>query len=68
MEEVSITGEYIQLNQLLKKIDWAMSGGDAKMLIENGQILVNGAVAHEIRKKIRPGDEVCFGSEIVKII
>lgn len=68
MEEVQITGEFIQLNQLLKKIDWAMSGGEAKMLIEDGEISVNGATAHEIRKKIRPGDVVSFGGQSVKII
>lgn len=68
MEEVKITGDFIQLNQLMKKIDWAMSGGEAKILIEDGDVSVNGAAAHEIRKKIRPGDVVSFGGRSVKII
>ena len=60
MEEVKIIGEYIQLNQLMKKLDWVMSGGEAKVMIEDGAVLVNGETAHEIRKKIRPGDIVRF--------
>ncbi len=62
-----IEGEYIQLNQLLKKLDWAMSGGEAKVYIEEGLVKVNGETAHEIRKKIRPGDTVCFEGNTVTV-
>lgn len=58
MIETGITGEYIQLNQLLKKENIAMSGGEAKMIIESGTVYVNGVEADAIRKKIRPGDVV----------
>ena len=58
MIETAITGEYIQLNQLLKKENIAMSGGEAKMIIESGTVYVNGVEADAIRKKIRPGDVV----------
>lgn len=58
MQECFVKGEYIQLNQMLKKEDVVMSGGEAKMLIEEGRIKVNGEVAHEIRKKLRDGDIV----------
>ena len=68
MEEVKIIGEYIQLNQLMKKLDWVMSGGEAKVMIEDGAVLVNGEIAHEIRKKIRPGDTVAFDGNEVKIV
>lgn len=58
MQECFVKGEYIQLNQMLKKEDVVMSGGEAKMMIEEGRIKVNGEVAYEIRKKLRDGDIV----------
>ena len=58
MIESKIYGEYIQLNQFLKKENIAMSGGDAKLIIESGTVYVNGQEADAIRKKLRPGDVV----------
>ncbi len=58
METCYIEGEYIQLNQLLKKLDWAGSGGEARVYIEQGLVTVNGQTASEIRKKLRDGDVV----------
>ena len=58
MIESPIYGEYIQLNQFLKKENIAMSGGEAKMIIESGTVFVNGQEAFEIRKKLRDGDVV----------
>ncbi len=58
MIESHIYGEYIQLNQFLKKENIAMSGGDARMIIASGTVFVNGNRASEIRKKLRDGDTV----------
>ena len=58
MIEVQIQGEYIQLNQFLKKENIVMSGGEAKMLIASGTVFVNDIEAFEIRKKLRNGDRV----------
>ncbi|MBR2265054.1 MAG: RNA-binding S4 domain-containing protein [Firmicutes bacterium] len=58
MIEVQIKGEYIQLNQFLKKENIVMSGGEAKMLIASGTVFVNDTEAFEIRKKLRDGDRV----------
>lgn len=58
MERCSFSGEYIQLNQLLKKENIAASGGDARVMIEQGMVKVNHQTAHEIRKKLRDGDIV----------
>lgn len=58
MENCQFTGEYIQLNQFLKKENLASSGGEARAMIEEGLVRVNGSVAHEIRKKLRNGDIV----------
>ena len=61
VRKVKVSGEYIQLNQLLKLENIAMSGGHAKEMIEQGLVKVNGATATEIRKKIRSNDKVEVG-------
>lgn len=58
MNICEINGEYIQLNQFLKKENIASSGGEARVMIENEMVIVNGSIAHEIRKKLRDGDIV----------
>ena len=58
---VKVSGEYIQLNQLLKLQNIAMSGGHAREMIENGLVKVNGEVEDKIRKKIRHHDKVEVG-------
>lgn len=58
MEEVAINTETIQLDQFLKWAGAVGSGGQAKEMIAAGLIEVNGAIAAERRKKLRPGDIV----------
>lgn len=66
-ESVKITTEFIKLDALLKYASFVGSGGEAKMLIQDGQILVNGEVCTMRGKKIRPGDRVSFGDKEVVI-
>lgn len=57
--------EYIELMKLLKYEGLAESGADAKMLIDSGEVLVNGAPELRRRRKLRLGDRVQFaGVEI----
>lgn len=56
--EVKITTEFIKLDALLKFAGLADTGGEAKILIQNGEVLVNGEVCTMRGKKIRPGDRV----------
>ena len=56
METITITTEYIKLQDLLKLA--AVTGGEAKLLIQEGQVLVNGEVCTQRGKKLRPGDDV----------
>lgn len=57
--------EFIPLVQLLKVTQVANSGGEAQMLVVEGQVLLNGVVDYRKRAKIRPGDVVtCMESEI----
>ena len=58
MEEVKITTDYIRLDSLLKFVSAAGSGGEAKILIQNGEISVNGEICAVRGKKLRPGDIV----------
>ena len=53
---VEVRGDYIQLDQLLKKIDAISSGGETAAYLARHQVTLNGNPVHEKRKKIRPGD------------
>lgn len=64
MKICKVQGEYIQLNQLLKLENIASTGGEARYMIEQGQVKVNGETADAIRKKIRSGDRVEAGGEM----
>ncbi len=64
-EKIKITTEFIKLDALLKFASLADTGGDAKTLIQKGQVLVNGEVCTMRGKKIRPGDTVSLdGNEV----
>ena len=63
-----ITGEYIQLNSLLKVIGLCDSGGVAKRVIDDGLVLVNGDVELRRRYKVREGDIVKFNGEEIEIV
>lgn len=56
MKKIEIFGEYIQLDQILKKLDFISSGGETGMFLQSHSILLNGQKVSEKRKKIRPGD------------
>ena len=58
METINITTEYIKLQDLLKLAAVTATGGEAKLLIQEGQVLVNGEVCTQRGKKLRPGDDV----------
>jgi len=56
MKEVSISTEFIKLDQFLKHAGIVQTGGQAKMMISEGMIIVNKEVAYERGKKIRKDD------------
>ena len=56
--EIEITTEYIKLQDLLKFSTLTSTGGEAKILVQEGAVSVNGEVCTQRGKKIRPGDEV----------
>ena len=66
-ETVTISTEIIKLDALLKFAGLVNSGGEAKTLIQEGDVLVNGEVCTMRGKKLRPGDTVTLGEETVSI-
>lgn len=63
---ISITTEFIKIEALLKLANLVGSGGEAKILIQDGQASVNGEVCTMRGKKLRPGDTVQFqGQELL---
>jgi ribosome-associated protein len=58
MEKVSIKTEYIKLDQFLKWTGITGSGAEAKDLIADGSIRVNGETELKRGKKLRPGDKI----------
>lgn len=69
MEDLSITikDEYIKLGQALKLAGLVSSGVDAKFLIQDGQVKVNGKVDTRRGKKLRPGDTFEFENTVVLV-
>mgnify|MGYP000558968585 FL=1 len=65
---VEVRGEYIQLDQLLKTTGLCHSGGFAHAEIEAGKVTVDGAVETRKRAKLRPGQQVGYGGELVDLI
>tara|TARA_B100000925_G_C21865887_1_gene412068 strand:- start:222 stop:422 length:201 start_codon:yes stop_codon:yes gene_type:complete len=53
----------IRLDQFLKLMDIAQTGGHAKLIIQNGEVQVNGEVCTQRGKKLRKGDIVEFQSQ-----
>ncbi|MTI38370.1 RNA-binding S4 domain-containing protein [Fulvivirga lutimaris] len=59
--------EYIELNNLLKALNWVASGGEAKAIIKEGSVIVNGEVETRVRKKMRCGDTVKLQNDEAKV-
>jgi ribosome-associated protein len=67
VREVRIRDDTIRLGQALKLTALAGSGGDARALIEEGAVRVNGEVETRRGRQLRRGDVVAVGGETVRI-
>jgi len=67
MRVVEITQEPVELYKILKFEGLVSSGGEAKLLIGDGQVSVNGETETRRRKKIMDGDVIEFRGEQLKI-
>ena len=66
--EIKIKTEYIKLQDLLKFAGAVETGGDAKLIIQEGRITVNGAVCTMRGKKMCPGDTACIDGETELVV
>ena len=67
MEKILMHTEYIKLDSLLKLAGLVETGGEAKLLIQNGQVQVNGEACTMRGKKLRAGDTVTLDGRTVAI-
>ncbi len=68
MEQIKITTEFIRLDAALKMGGMAETGGQAKVLIQNGEVTVNGEVCTQRGKKLRPGDRAECGEKAAEVV
>ena len=66
-EKIVIHEEFIKLDSLMKFSGLCATGGEAKLLIQGGQVLVNGEVCTMRGKKMRDGDTAQYGDRIVEV-
>ncbi len=66
-KDIPITTEFIRLDSAMKLADIAGTGGIAKMMIQEGEVRVNGEVCLSRGKKLRPGDSFEFERVIYNI-
>ena len=67
-ELVTIKGEFIRLDDLLKLTGAVVTGGHAKVVIQEGEVSLNGEVCRMRGKKIRRGDKVTFGGNEYTVV
>ncbi|MGN0675952.1 MAG: RNA-binding S4 domain-containing protein [Oscillospiraceae bacterium] len=65
--KVKITTEFIKLDQLLKFSGAVAIGSEAKELIQNGQVKVNGETCTMRGKKIRSGDTITVNGQDISV-
>ena len=67
MEIIKLRDEFIKLGQALKAAGFVDSGVEAKIVIQDGLVSVNGAVEYQRGKKLVDGDVVEFEGNTIKI-
>ncbi len=67
IETIEINEEFIRLDNLLKFAGIAPTGGQAKFIIQNGEIKVNGEVCTMRGKKMRPGDKAQYRQRVIEV-
>ena len=68
MREFQLSTEYIELVKLLKLLRFAQTGGHAKIIVEDGEVIRNGEPEFRKRAKLVKGDVLEIMGETIKII
>lgn len=67
MNKIVLREDYIKLGQVLKAVNLVESGVEAKIVIVNGEVKVNGETEYQRGKKLRAGDVVEYNGEKVLV-
>lgn len=65
--EFELTSEYIELIKLLKLLNIAESGAQAKLMVENNEVLLNGNLELRKRAKLRKGDQIEIFDNLIEL-
>ena len=68
MEEIRIRDEFIKLGQLLKLADLVQDGVEAKSVITDGLVKVNGEMDDRRGRKVYEGDVVSYDGKEIKVV
>ena len=68
VQTFELTEDFIELIKLIKFMGLSETGGQAKLLVENGMVKVDGEVESRKRRKVRKGMTVTVGDEIIKVV
>lgn len=68
METITLREEFIKLGQAIKAAGFVDSGVEAKIVIQNGEVLVNGEVDDRRGRKLYDGDIVSYKGQEIKIV
>jgi ribosome-associated protein len=68
MIEFKVTGDYIPLIQLLKAANLVQTGGEAQIVVTEGEVKYNGQVDYRKRLKVKKGDIVEFRNKKIVVI
>ncbi|MBQ1975238.1 MAG: RNA-binding S4 domain-containing protein [Ruminococcus sp.] len=67
VEKIAIDSEFIRLQDLLNLSGMCGTGGMAKIVIQNGEVLVNGEVCTMRGKKLRTGDRAQYDNIVIEV-
>ncbi len=59
---------FIQLNNMLQVLQIAQTGGHAKLIIQNNEVLVNGEIETRVRKKLMQSDVILVANQSITIV
>ncbi len=68
MQEIKLRDEFIKLGQALKAAGLVQDGVEAKLVIQDGLVLVNGEIDTRRGKKLYNGDIISYQGETIKIV
>jgi len=68
MLKFTLSGEYIPLIQLLKATNLVQTGGEAQMVVTEGEVRYNGVVDYRKRLKVKRGDIIEFNNQQIEVI